>query len=185
MKNGTLLGTLDIEAGTITNRSYETASWWTTFEHEAQTVEVRSAGSFVVWGIEGRTTHEHFPSSFGGVQYGGGTMGPCDRPGRHGVQIYGYEAAKLAESGVLKLADDVEVVESFYDHPVSCSGYSYEGVEGRAVPVACECELHEDAHGRPTIAERGARGFLPFGYVPGVKDRKRHIEIVEKTAVSS
>lgn len=55
-------------------------------------------------------------------------------------------------------------------------------VGSKPVDVACEHDVHEDAHYRPTVTERNARGHLPFGYAPGVKDRKRHIKLVPVTA---
>jgi hypothetical protein len=176
----TTIGTITVPAGTIHEASYETASWYTTFVHETQTVEVRLApdGKYAFWKIEGRHTYEHFPSSFGGVQYGGGRMGPIDRPAVHRVQIYSYEAAAMVEAGTIQLADGYEIQERYFDHPISCSGYHYEPVDGRAVPVACEHDVHEDAHYQPTRIGRSPRGFLPFGYAPGVKERKRHIRIV-------
>ena len=173
-----VIGTIDVQAGTIHDASFETAAWYRTFEHPAQTVEVRRSGQWVLYTIVGRTTYEHFPSLFGGVAIGGGRIGECDEPSTYTVQLYGYEAAAMVEAGTLELADGYRVEESFFDHPVSCMGYTTDfEASGYDRYPACEHDAHEDAHGN-LVTERNTRGNLPFGYVPGVKDRKRHIKIV-------
>ena len=175
-----VIGTIEFwHAGTMHDASYETAAWYRTFEYEAQTVEVRLVGNFATYTIQGRDTHEHFPTLFGGVATGGGRIGPCDQPSTYTVRLYDYVAAEMVEAGTLKLAEGFEIRESFFDHPVSCSGY----VTDHSAPIGhkyspCGCEVHEDAHYQPTKTERNERGFLPFGYVPGAKERKRHIKIV-------
>ena len=177
------IGTIDLAAATIHRADFETAAWYETFEHEAQTVEVRRSGQWMIYTIQGRTTHEHFPTLFGGVATGGGNIGPCDKPSTYTVQMYDYIAAGMVEAGRIDLANGHEIEESYFDHPVSCSGYIADNTQ----PIghrysACACELHEDAHYQPTLTERNKNGFLPFGYVPGVKNTKRHIKIVEVTA---
>ena len=180
-----VIGTIDLPARTITDASYETAAWYRTFEHDAQTVKVRArAGTWAVYSIVGRTTREHFPTLYYGVSTGGGRMGDCDEPSTYVVQTYDYLAAAMAEAGGLKLADGFEIEESFFDHPVCCSG----SVVDHSQPIghrytACGCDVHEDAHGEPTLTERSKNGFLPFGYLPGVKNTKRHIKVVAKGAI--
>lgn len=174
-----VIGTIQVPAGEIHRANYETAAWYTTFVNEAQECEVvMDRRGDVSWTIQGRRTYEYFPSLWGGVAIGGGRIGPCDEPDTHTVYAYGYTAAAMVEAGEIALHDGYRVEESFFDHPVSCSGYTIEGVDGKAVYTACEHDLHEDAHYRPTVTERSSRGFLPFGYAPGVKDRKRHIRVV-------
>ena len=179
----TIIGTIEVPAGTL-QRSYETAAWYQTFEHEAQTCEVRSNGDkhgFVTYTIVGRNTYNHFPSLFAGVATGGGDIGEVDEAATFVVQIYNYSAAALAEDGVIVLDDEVAGVEvTYFDHPVYCSGY----VTDHAVEVGsggdrypgCEHESHDDPHGA-LLAVRDDRGHLPRGYVTGVKDRKRHAHI--------
>ena len=177
-----VVATIDLPAGTIHDAGYETAAWYRTFEYDAQTVEVRLSGNFALYKIEGRTTHEHFPSLWGGVPTGGGTMGDCDKPSTYSVQTYDYLMAARAEAGEAKLTDDYRIRESFCDHPEVCSGSvtNYEVpvmTAGRYAP--CEHDSHDDPHGAP-ITERNARGNLPHGYAPGVKTTKRHIKIVAR-----
>jgi hypothetical protein len=172
------VATMDIPAGTIHDASYETAAWYRTFEHEAQTVEVRLGGQFAVYTIVGRTTHEHFPTLFGGNATGGGTMGACDKPSTYGVQTHGYNAAEMVEAGDMVLTNGATIEESFFDHRTFCSGSitNYgEKIGARHSP--CEHDAHEDAHGK-IVTARSDRGNLGHGYAPGVTNRKRHIKIV-------
>jgi hypothetical protein len=96
-----VIGIMQIEAGTIHNNSFETAAWYQTIEYPAQTVEVRQSGNDVIWAIEGRVTHEHFPSLLGGVRTGGGTMGDRDKPITFTRRVYGYVAAEMIKAGVI------------------------------------------------------------------------------------
>ena len=175
-----VVATMDIPAGTVHDASYETAAWYRTFEYDAQTVEVRLASNFACYKIVGRTTHEHFPSLFGGVATGGGTMGDCDKESTYDVQTYNYNAAAMVEAGDMVLTDAATIKESFCDHSDYCRGsqtdYTVEiGTAGRH--VACDHDSHEDYRGN-IVTERDARGFLPSGYVPDSAVTKRHIKIV-------
>ena len=175
------VATIDIPAGTIHDASFECAAWYRTFEHEAQTCEVRLAGNFVVYSIVGRQTHEHFPSMFGGNATGGGTMGDCDKPSTYGCQIYNYSAAAMVEAGEMVLVEGASIAESFCDHPEYCGGHVTNygvpiGTPGRHGP--CEHEAHEDHDGARVLTERNERGNLPRGYAPGVRNRMRHVKIV-------
>lgn len=172
----TTVGTVHVPAGTIHDASYECAAWYRTFTHPAQTVEVRMSGEWILYTIQGRTTHEHFPSLWGGVAIGGGTMGDCNKPSTYHVQLYNYVAAAMVEQGKIDLSPGFRIQETYFDHPVSCMGYVTSYNPTRYSP--CPHEVHEDAHYRPTLTTRNDRGFLPFGYAPGVKDRKRHVKIV-------
>lgn len=174
--------TMTIVANTIHDASYPAAAWYRTFEHEAQTVEVRLSGNFACYRIVGRTTHEHFPSLFGGVATGGGTVGDCDKPSTYSVQTYGYEAAKMVEDGKMKLVDGYEISESFCDHPQFCSGYeTVYAADGSSTFEQCGCPHHVDGFGELQTGKRSPRGFLAGGYVPGAKTTKRHIKIVKST----
>ncbi len=173
------IGTIAIEAGER-QRSYETAAWYRTFEYDAQTCDVTTDGRWVFYKIQGRDTYEHFPSLFAGVATGGGRIGEIDEASTFVVQLYDYIAADMVEQGIIELAEGFKIEESYFDHPVSCSGY----VTDHSAPIGqryspCECEVHEDAHFQPTRTDRNDRGFLSFGYKPGVKNTKRHIKIVE------
>lgn len=176
----TVIGTIDVPAGTIHDASYETAAWYRTFEYEAQTCNVTLRGNFVDYTIVGRTTHEHFPSLFGGVATGGGTMGDCDKPSSYAVSPYNYTAAEMVEAGRMTLTDAAEIKESFCDHHDYCLGHVSDyskaiGEDGRHGP--CDHEFHLDAHYVPTY-ERNARGNLASGYTEDFTT-KRHIKIVE------
>jgi hypothetical protein len=172
-----VIGTIDLPGGTISDKSYETAAWYRIFEYDAQTVEVHLVNNWAIYTIEGRTTHEHFPSLFAGVATGGGTMGDCDKASTYTVQMYDFNAAAMVEAGDLTLASGWEITESFHDHPVYCSGYKtdYTKPSGERY-LACEHDSHENAHGM-LVADRNKRGFLAHGYIPSVKNRKRHIKI--------
>tara|TARA_R110000824_G_scaffold3513_3_gene16571 strand:- start:2598 stop:3158 length:561 start_codon:yes stop_codon:yes gene_type:complete len=181
-QNLPVAATMTIDANTIHDAGYPTAAWYRTFKHEAQTVEVRLSGNFACYRITGRTTHEHFPSLFGGVATGGGTVGDCDKPSTHSVQTYGYMAAKMVEDGRMELADGYEISESFCDHPEYCLGYeTVYAADGSSTFGRCGCPHHVDGSGELQTGERSSRGFLARGYAPGVKTTKRHIKIVKSS----
>jgi len=163
-----VVATITVPAGVIHDASYECAAWYRTFEYDAQTCEVRLSGNFACYKLVGRTTHEHFPSLFGGVAAGGGTMGDCDIPSSLGRQIYNYNAAEMVEAGDMVLTDAAEIVESFCDHSDYCLGHA-----------DCTHDSHDDPHGK-SLTERNARGNLPSGYVPNSAVTKRHIKIVAR-----
>jgi hypothetical protein len=177
MTLATIIGTIELPAGTIHDASYETAAWYRKFEYDTQTVEVYLNAGSAFWKVDGRTTYKHFPTLFGGVATGGGTIGECDEAGTYTVRVDNHVAAAMVEAGEITLTDGFEIVESFYGSPIGCRGYSADYGSGEPVYTACDHELHFDLYGRPTRIERDARGFLPFGYTSGPKERKRHIRI--------
>ena len=177
-----VVATMNIPAGTIHDASYTVAAWYRTFEYDAQTVEVSLSGNFACYKIVGRTTHEHFPSLFGGVATGGGTMGDCDKESTYTVQTHNYNAAELVEAGDMVLTDAATIKESFCDHSDYCRGsqttYTTDD-DGNTTSShgACDHDSHDNPHGKSLI-ERCARGFLSSGYVPDSAVTKRHIKIV-------
>ena len=170
------VATIAVEAGALRDHSYPTASWYRDFEYDAQTVDVRLSGNFVVYSLQGRTTFESFPSSFGGHQTGMGTHGPVDRPSTYTVQQYRYNAAAAVEAGRMGLVDGASIVERFVDHRVYCSGSSTVYADGLSTAVDCGCSHHVDMWGENDRSERKNRGFLVHGYRPDVVERKRHID---------
>jgi hypothetical protein len=178
----TVIGTIEVPAGTIHDASYECAAWYRTFEYPAQTCEVYYGTTWVSWKLEGTTTHEHFPSLFGGVATGGGTMGDCDKASTYYVSPYNYSAAEMVEAGKITLNDAARVNVSSHDHHDYCMGYTTDydvaiGSGGDRYP-SCSHDVHLDAHHMPTTV-RNERGNLVRGYTVSFTT-KRHIKIALK-----
>lgn len=54
------IGKMHVPAGTHHNASYETASWWTDSEYDAQDVVLWSNGYYVSYGVTARVTASYF-----------------------------------------------------------------------------------------------------------------------------
>ena len=178
---GVVIGHIDVEARTIRDQGYSTASWYRDFECPAQRVEVTlsSDGRYAFWTLQGRDVFESFPSSFGGHQTGGGPHGPVDRPSTHTVQTYGYRAAAMVEEGRIELLDGWSIAERIVAHPVFCMGYrTVYDENGTSHVMDCGCPYHVDGSGRrPAVEPRTSRGYLTHGYMPDRTDQVRHISI--------
>lgn len=165
----TVIGTITIEAGTA-NKSYETASWYTTVEFDTQTVELKAHGKRVHATVVGRIVKEYFPSSFGGLATGGGTFTKDTmKETTYTFSWYDYQIATRVQEGCDKivLADGFELVTTSFDHPIYCDGMKNYGIG--PVKEACDCEAHTDCHGKLQHDVVEARGSYPQHFTRGYK----------------
>lgn len=169
------IGTITVEAGEL-QKSYETASWYTTFEYPAQTVPltIDNRNYWAFYKLDGRDTFENFPSSFGGHQTGGGRIGEIDRVSTYTRQTYTYSIAQAIWNGGvgITLHSGWKVTSKEVAHPVMCLGYKRGGNE------SCGHEYHVDGMGKRQDGVRRS-GNLEAGYIPGEEKIATHYKIIE------
>lgn len=113
-----------LEAFEVTNRGFETASWYETLRCEPQTVTLWSNGYYVSYGVEGVVIDAYFGSSWGGVALGGyDKERDTGKTSRYTYTYYSYAWAESRMEGTLP-AD--RLFHMLPEYGVGCAPYDHD-----------------------------------------------------------